>query len=90
MDTINRPKVLSTIMLQLIAIYSLDNHQAREVYADIIKYDDVRLADVLEKLIDFRRKQIQTIDQFVRKNIYATNTQKEEVIRDTVKIPLIF
>lgn len=85
-----REQILQTILEQLDSLYELDNDTLKNTYMELSESSDEKLTEILEKLLEFRNKQLQNVHAFNRVNNQEKTTRKEEEERKNLDMNLDF
>lgn len=85
-----RAIILRTILEQLDSLYELNEETIKNIYMELSESPDEKLTEILEKLLEFRNKQLQSVYAFNRINSQEKTIRKEEEERKNLNINLDF
>ncbi|MDD5197322.1 MAG: hypothetical protein PHN60_00490 [Candidatus Gracilibacteria bacterium] len=85
-----KEQILQTILEQLNSLYELDDDTLKNTYTELSESSDEKLTEVLEKLLEFRTKQLQNVHAFNRVNNQEKTIKKEEEERKNLDMNLDF
>lgn len=85
-----RADILQTILEQLDSLYEFDDETLKNTYTELGESSDERLTEILEKLVEFRNKQLQNVNAFTRINNQGKTAETEEEERKNLDIHLDF